>query len=144
MIKIIEKDYLEDSFINTCFCKNICLNEKIIFSKDNIYYFGNYRKDKINLIKNKLIKNRKNLLNAIQNNVKFIISGNSFEMFNNSFKVSDLNIYTSYSKNKYSNKIIYVDDLKKGIKGNIFKYKNLVCIENTNKINKVIKKFSFI
>ena len=142
MIKIIEMEYLDDNFINTSFCKNISLNEKITFSKGNIYYFGNYKEDKIELIKKKLIKNRKNLLNAIQNNVKFIISGNSFEMFNNSFKPYDLNIYTNYSKSKHSNKIIYIDDLKKGIEGNIFKYKNLICIKNTNKINKVIKKLS--
>ena len=107
MIKIIEMEYLDDNFINTSFCKNISLNEKITFSKGNIYYFGNYKEDKIELIKKKLIKNRKNLLNAIQNNVKFIISGNSFEMFNNSFKPYDLNIYTNYSKSKHSNKIRY-------------------------------------
>ncbi len=142
MIKIIEMKYLDDNFINTSFCKNISLNEKITFSKGNIYYFGNYKEDKIELIKKKLIKNRKNLLNAIQNNVKFIISGNSFEMFNNSFKSYDLNIYTNYSKSKHSNKIRYIDDLKKGIEGNIFKYKNLICIKNTSKINKVIKKLS--
>ena len=142
MIKIIEMEYLDDNFINTSFCKNISLNENITFSKGNIYYFGNYKEDKIELIKKKLIKNRKNLLNAIQNNVKFIISGNSFEMFNNSFKPYDLNIYTNYSKSKHSNKIRYIADLKKGIEGNIFKYKNLICIKNTNKINKVIKKLS--
>lgn len=138
MIKIIEMEYLDDNFINTSFCKNISLNEKITFSKGNIYYFGNYKEDKIELIKKKLIKNRKSLLNAIQNNVKFIISGNSFEMFNNSFKPYDLNIYTNYSKSKHSNKIIYIDDLKKGIEGNVFKYKNLVCVKDTKKIDKVI------
>ena len=138
MIKIIEMEYLDDNFINTSFCKNISLNEKITFSKGNIYYFGNYKEDKIELIKKKLIKNRKSLLNAIQNNVKFIISGNSFEMFNNSFKPYDLNIYTNYNKSKHSNKIRYIDDLKKGIEGNVFKYKNLVCVKDTKKIDKVI------
>ena len=59
-------------------------------------------------------------------------------MFNNSFKPYDLNIYTNYNKSKHSNKIRYIDDLKKGIEGNVFKYKNLVCVKDTKKIDKVI------
>ena len=142
MIKILEMDYLDDKFINKSFSKNISLDEKIVFSKNNIYYFGNYKQDKIDLIKKKLIKNKKNILNAIENQVKFIISGNSYEIFNNSFKHYDLNIYTSYGKNKFNNKIKIIDNLKNGIEGNSFKYKNLICIKDSNKINKIIKKVS--
>ena len=43
MIKVIEKDFLDDDFIIKPFTKNINLKDNIYFSKDNIYYFGNYK-----------------------------------------------------------------------------------------------------
>ena len=42
MIKVIEKDLLNDNFINKNLTSNINKDERIYFSKNNIYYFGNY------------------------------------------------------------------------------------------------------
>ena len=74
MIKVIEKDLLDDEFINKKLITNISKEEKIYFSKDNIYYFGNYTKEGLNIIKQKLLKNKNALKRAIENNIKFIIS----------------------------------------------------------------------
>ena len=56
MIKIIEKEFLDDNFIIKPFASNININDNIYFSKENVYYFGNYKEDKLNIIKNKVIK----------------------------------------------------------------------------------------
>ena len=53
MIKIIEKEFLDDNFIIKPFTSNIKINENIYFKKDDTYYFGNYKKDKLNYIKEK-------------------------------------------------------------------------------------------
>ncbi len=142
MIKIIEKDFLDDDFIIKAFADNIKLNENIYFSKNNIYYFGNYKEDKINGIKNKIIKNKKRIINAIENNVTFIIHGNSIDIFNNSFKKDDMNLFTAYDKKaicikfkrlkfkKRKNKnITIINDLRKGVDTLNFKYKNLLCFK---------------
>ena len=59
MIKIIEKEFLDDNFIIKPFTSNIKINENIYFKKDDTYYFGNYKKDKLNYIKEKINKNKK-------------------------------------------------------------------------------------
>lgn len=154
MIKVIEKDFLDDNFINKSLIKNISLHDKIFFSKENIYYFGNYKPDKLPLIKERLLKNKKRLINAIERNIRFIICGNSLEMFNNTFKKNNLNIYTAYcpymfkrrlkkltiKKQKNDMNLRTVDSLNKGIEGSNFKYKNFVCISDENLIDKIIKK----
>ena len=45
IVKIIEKDFLDDDFIIKPFASNICINENIYFNKKNTYYFGNYKED---------------------------------------------------------------------------------------------------
>lgn len=156
MLKVLEKDYLEDNYIKNEFTQNLKLDEKINFSKNSIYYFGNYQKDKLELIKNKLLKNKKSLIKAIENNVKFIICGNSYELFNNSFNHKNLNLFTVYNpkmfkksigkikvKNDYNDTSIkMVDNLDKAISANNFKYKNLLCIKDSKLIDKIIKKQS--
>ena len=153
MIKIIEKELLDDKFIIKPFASNINLNDNIHFSKDNIYYFGNYKKESLNKIKNKLMKNKRRLIKAIELGVRFIICGNSMELFNNQFNTSSLNIYTCFDETKFkkrfkklkiknkrcNNKMLNVYDLKKGIPCPNFKYKNLLCIKNENSIDKIIK-----
>lgn len=148
MIKVIEKDLLNDNFINKQFISNIKKDEKIYFSKNDTYYFGNYTKEGLNIIKKKLLKNKKALKRAIENNIKFIISGNSIELFNNNFNHNDLNIYTCYNEKKFKNKIKgirfshfkknnklkYIDNISKTIDSENFRYKNLICIENINKM----------
>ena len=142
MIKVIEKDFLDDDFIIKPFTKNINLKDNIYFSKDNIYYFGNYKQDKINDIKEKILKNKKRIINAIEHNITFIIHGNSIDLFNNSFKTKDMNLFTAYDKKtikilfkklkikKIKNKkIAIICDLKKGIDTLNFKYKNLLCFK---------------
>ena len=154
MIKILEKDFLDDDFINKSFAENIHLNDKIYFSKDNIYYFGNYKQDKLPLIKEKLLRNKKSLISAIENKIKFIICANSIELFNNTFKKEDLNIYTMYSpfmfkkrfkklvikRNRNNIDLINVKNLEKVISANNFRYKNLICISDEKLINEIIKK----
>ena len=44
MICVLEKELLEDNFIDKRFIKNINKEERILFNKNNIYYFGNYKK----------------------------------------------------------------------------------------------------
>lgn len=148
MIKVIEKDLLEDNFINKKLITNISKEEKIYFSKDNIYYFGNYTNEGLKIIKQKLLKNKKAIKKAIENNIKFIISGNSIDIFNNSFNHKDLNIYTCYNKKNFKNKIKgikfryfkrynklkHVSDLNNCVDSENFRYKNLVCAKNINKI----------
>lgn len=142
MIKIIEKDFLEDDFIMKAFSQNIGLNDNVYFSKNNVYYFGNYKKDKLKYVKKKIIKNKKRIKKAIESNVTFIIHGNSIEIFNNSFKTGDINLFTAYDKKtfkisfkklkirKNKNKNIkMIDDLKKGVDTINFKYKNLLCFK---------------
>ncbi|MBQ9013000.1 MAG: hypothetical protein IJ094_05475 [Bacilli bacterium] len=142
MIKVLEKDYLEDNYIIKNFVINIDINKRLHFNKNNIYYFGNYDDSKINIIKKKILRNKKNIKRAIENNVKFIIHGNSIDIFNNSFKSKDFNLFTAYDKkeinikrkklklkHKNSNKYIIINDLKKGIDTLNFRYKNLICIK---------------
>ena len=131
MIKILEKDFLKDNFIIKPFAENISLKDNIYFSKENIYYFGNYKEEHLNDIKNKIIKNKKRIINAIENNVAFIIHGNSIEIFNNSFKSNDINLFTAYNKKRLfnKNKIVKIDDIKTGIDTLNFKYKNLLCFK---------------
>lgn len=156
MIKVLEKDYLEDSYIKNQFIQNLKLEEKINFSKNSIYYFGNYKKDKLELIKNKILKNKKSLIKAIENNVKIIICGNSYELFNNNFNHKDLNLFTVYNPKMFKkrikkikvkkdcndNSIKRVDSLNKAIDSNNFKYKNLLCVKDPYLIDKIIKKQS--
>ena len=47
MIKIIEKEFLKDDFILRTFTSNINIKDKIKFSKNDVYYFGNYDKNKL-------------------------------------------------------------------------------------------------
>src|SRR5574344_1921058 len=149
MIKVVEKDYLQDDFINKQFINNINIKDKITFSKDDIYYFGNYDEDKIKLIKKKLLSNKKSIIRAIKNDVKFIICGNSFDMFNNHFNTKDLNIYTSYNKKAFikikkllirkhykDNIINKIDNLDMVSDTNNFRYKNTYCLSNYKLINK--------
>lgn len=143
MIKAIEKDFLNDKFINKSFVYNIKITDNLKFNKQDTYYFGNYDVDKINIIKTKIIKNKKSIINAVEKGVKFIICGNSIEIFNNSFKSNELNLFTFYSNNsilhKYDKKIKLINNLKQGIYSDNFKYKNLVCISKQKYINKIIK-----
>ncbi len=154
MIRVLEKDFLNDSFIQKVCTKNICLNDRMNFNNKDIYYFGNYSDDKIDLIKNKLLKNKKRIINAIENNAKFIVCGNSYDILNNSFNKSDLNIYTAYNKKMFKkrrNKLLILKDkinlnvkrinsLDKVIDDYNFKYKNLICIKDEFLLNKIIKK----
>lgn len=154
MIKILEKDFLNDDFINKELADNIKIKEKISFTKENIYYFGNYELDKLKIIKKKMIKNKKSLIKAIEKGIKFIICGNSIEIFNNDFKTNGLNIYTNYNpsifkrrgnnlkiKNDKGNASIKtVNSINKVIASSNFRYKNLICIANEEKIDKIIKK----
>lgn len=131
MIKILEKDFLKDNFIIKPFAKNISLSDNIYFSKNNIYYFGNYKEEHLDDIKNKIIKNKKRIIKAIENNVTFIIHGNSIDIFNNSFKHNDINLFTAYNKKRLfnKNKITKVNNIKIGIDTLNFKYKNLLCFK---------------
>ena len=142
MIKIIEKDLLEDNFIIKGFTKNIKLKDKITFTKDDTYYFGNYKKSDIDIIKKKILKNKKSIIRAINKGVKFIIHGNSIDIFNNNFNKNEFNLFTAFEKkdlrikrkklkikNKKHNKYIIVNNLKRGIDTLNFRYKNLICIK---------------
>lgn len=142
MIKVIEKDFLDDNFIIKSFTDNINIKDNIYFSKNNVYYFGNYKENKIDIIKAKVLKNKKRIINAIENNVTFIIHGNSIDIFNNSFKTNNINLFTAYDKKSFkilfkklkirkkkNKKISIIYDLKKGIDTLNFRYKNLLCFK---------------
>ena len=139
MIKVIEKNYLNDNNINIMLVDNISINDKIIFNKNDLYYFGNYDKDMISFIKNKINNNKNNIRNAVEKGVKFIITGNSYDLFNNTFKCSNINLFNAYNKKMFKRKRIKLKKTSKRIKEynnlyNIdnenFKYKNLICIKN--------------
>lgn len=131
MIKILEKEFLEDNFIIKPFASNININDNIYFSKEHTYYFGNYKKDKLKIIKNKIIKNKKRIINAVENGVKIIIHGNSLEIFNNSFKAKDINLFTAYDKKRLikKNQFKNISNLSMGCDTLNFKYKNLTCFK---------------
>lgn len=131
MIKILEKDYLDDDFIIKPFANNIKINENIYFNKSNTYYFGNYDETKIEEIKDKIKKNKKRIISAIENGTKFIIHGNSIDIFNNSFKSDDINLFTAYDKKSFlnKNKPKEINNLQVGINTLNFKYKNLICFK---------------
>lgn len=133
MIKILEKNMLDDNFIINSFTDNICINEPINFNKNDIYYFGNYKKEEIDKINKKLLRNKKRIINAIENNVKFIICGNSIELFNNKFKHNELNIYTNYYSKK-NKKIKHVFNLNNGINAENFRYKNMICLNDISNL----------
>lgn len=150
MIKVIEKELLEDDFIISSLTKNINLNEVIYFSKNDIYYFGNYKNDALIKIKNKLIKNKKRIVKAIENGVRFIVHGNSIDIFNNTFNHNDINLFTSYNPNEFKkqisklrlrtkykyNKIKKVNNIKEAIPSESFLYKNFLCIKNKKILEK--------
>ncbi len=156
MILALEKNYLDDNFVEKDFLNNLNINDKLIFNKKNIYYFGNYKEENIDIIKKKLINNKKNIKRAIENNVKFIITGNSYDIFNNSFKANNLNIFTAYNdkmfkkninkiiikKDRTNNKLSIINNLSKGINNKNFIYKNFLCLNNPKIIHKIIKKQS--
>ena len=128
MIKIIEKEFLDDNFIIKPFASNIKINENIYFKKDDTYYFGNYKKDKLNYIKEKINKNKKRIISAIENGPHIIIHRQSLESFNNSFKDCNINLFTAYDDKKLfkRKKVKFVNDLNYGINSLNFKYKNLI------------------
>ena len=138
MIKAIAKELLDDDYIIKEYVENLNINDRLLFNKNNIYYFGNYKEDELNKIEQKLIRNRKSLIKAIDKGVRFIICGNSINIFNNSFKANKLNIFTAYNiklkrKRIYTNKsndIKLVYNLNTPIDSINFKYKNLICISN--------------
>lgn len=142
MIKILEKDFLDDDFIIKPFACNININDNIYFSKKNTYYFGNYKENKLKIIKNKIIRNKKRIIKAIEDGTNFIIHGNSIDIFNNSFKFNDINLFTAYDKKnvkirfnklkltKRKNKnIAIINDLNDGTDTLNFRYKNLICFK---------------
>ena len=131
MIKIIEKEFLDDNFIIKPFASNIKISENIYFKKDDTYYFGNYKKDKLYYIKEKINKNKKRIISAIENGTTIIIHGNSIELFNNSFKACNINLFTAYDDKKLykRKKVKFVNDLNYGINSLNFKYKNLICFK---------------
>lgn len=131
MIKIIEKEFLDDDFIIKPFASNIKLCKNIYFNKKDTYYFGNYKEDKINLIKEKINKNKKRIIKAVENGTSIIIHGNSIDLFNNSFKACDINLFTAYDDKKIfkRKKVKFVNDLNYGINSLNFKYKNLICFK---------------
>lgn len=144
MIKILEQDLLDDKFIIKGFTSNISLNDKLYFNKDDIYYFGNYKTEELDKVKKKLISNKKRLIKAIEQGVKIIVSGNSCELLNNSFRSKDLNIYTSYNPNNFkkginklrfknrckNTKLKTVYDINAPINSENFRYKNFLCIKS--------------
>lgn len=150
LIRVIEKDLLEDNFIIKPFAKNISLNESIYFSKNDIYYFGNYKKEALIKIKNKILKNKKRIIKAIENNIRFIVYGNSTEIFNNTFNHNDVNLFTCYNpyefkkhinrfrlnKKHKDNKIKRVDNINDVITSENFLYKNFLCVKNKKIIEK--------
>lgn len=158
LIKVIEKELLEDEFIIKSFVNNVKLNEPIYFSKDNIYYFGNYKNDSLAKIENKLINNKKRIIKAIENGVKFIVCGNSVDLFNNSFNHKELNLFTCYNPNgfkkaikgikvkqKYKhNKIKKVNNIKEVIPSENFLYRNFLCVRNEKIIEKVLYNLKYI
>lgn len=143
MIKAIEKEYLNDNFIIKPFLHSMKINENIFFDEKDIYYFGNYKDEKLDTIRKKVNKNKKRIINAIENGTKFIIYGNSINIFNNSFNHKNINLFTSYSKNEFKNKfgkliikkkyknknIEIVNNISKCITSENFRYKNLICIK---------------
>jgi len=153
MIKVLEKDFLNDSFIIKEFADNISIKDNFKFNSNNIYYFGNYKEDKLNTIKKKIINNKKSIKNAIEKGAKFIITGNSVSLFNNNFNINDINLFNLYNekdfkrknnklryKKKKKNNKIYLFNNLNSISYDNFRYKNLICISNINNINNVIKK----
>ena len=157
MIRAIEKDLLCDSFLNTRFLKNIDVNDKINFNLNDIYYFGNYDKDKLNIIRKKINSNKRSIRKAVNRGVKFIITGNSIKLFNNNFNTKDINLFNTYNDKSFkcrrrqilfknyrkSNKIKYIDNLDNANNDN-FRYKNLICINNKVTIDDIIKKTKHI
>ena len=145
MIKVLAKEFLNDKFIDNNLTSNIKLNDKIYFNKNNIYYFGNYDEKHINEIKNKLIKNKKRIINAINKNIKIILVGNSKEIFNNEFNINSLNIYTCsdcklIKRIKNKNKIKNINNIDKPFEEINFRYKNLICIDNEKYILNILKR----
>ena len=150
MLYTLEKDYLQDDFIIKNYVNNIWSNDRITFNKNYIYYFGNYDEKYLKVLEKKLIKNKKNIINAVEKGVKFLIHGNSIELFNNSFKHNKLNLFTCYDnksiklkrnkiilKNKYSNNIKHIRSLEE-VSNNInFRYKNLICFNNINLFSRI-------
>ena len=145
MIKVINKEDLDDDFILRVYTDNIDINDKLTFLNDYIYYFGNYKESKLNIIEHKLIKNKKNIIKAIEKGAKFLIYGNSIDIFNNSFNHKKLNLFTVYDyknvkfrknkiifKNKYSNYIKNINSLNETSDSINFRYKNLICFNNKN------------
>ena len=71
---------------------------------------------------------KKRIISAIENGTTIIIHGNSIELFNNSFKACDINLFTAYDDKKIfkRKKVKFVNDLNHGINSLNFKYKNLI------------------
>lgn len=128
MIKVLEKNYLEDEFIIKALLTDISIKNNLSLKKEDIYYFGNYKDDFLDNIKKKINKNKKRIKNAVEKGTTIILHGNSVEIFNNSFKPKDINLFTAY-KTKKKKTALQVNDLNKGISSLNFRYKNLICID---------------
>ena len=152
MICAIEKNLLCDNFLNTQFLSNIGITDKINFNLNDIYYFGNYDNNKLHIIKRKINNNKESIKKAVNRGVKFIITGNSINLFNNNFNSKDINLFNTYNdksfrykrhkllfrNDKVNNRIIRINNLNSAHNSN-FRYKNLICINYKTTIDKIIK-----
>ncbi len=156
MIKVFEKDYLDDTLIKNYRASNIGINDRINFNSKDIYYFGNYQQDKLKYIRKKLIRNYKNIKRAVERKTKIIITGNSCNLFNSTFKSgSSISLFVAYDPKRFKraklSRFIRINQVRKTeikkigslngvISSENFFYKNLYYIDDSKNVIDVIKK----
>lgn len=156
MIKVFEKDFLDDTLIKHYRASNIGIKERINFNSKDIYYFGNYQEDKLNKVRKKIIGNYKNIKRAIERKAKIIVTGNSCNLFNSTFKPGkSISLFIAYDPKKFRraklSRFIRINKVRKTeikkiysldeiIDSENFSYKNLYYIDDSKNVNVAIKK----
>ena len=125
----------------------LTIDDKIDFEKYDIYYLGEGSEENQMLVLKDLMKYKKDIKKAIDNNKMFIATGNSMELFgkkirhNNGLNTKCLEIFDYYSyeeENRLVSEIVYNFSKLEENKGRrILGFKNCICNIKDNDDNRL-------
>ena len=115
---------------------NLTINDKIDFHKYDIFFMGMGSEDNQELVRKDILKYKKDLKDAIENNKTFILTGNSYELLGNSIEDKEclkiFNFESHYIKERISIEQVMETDL---FEKKIIGYQNRGSVNNNKEYN---------